>query len=74
MRRKADPVDVAFDIIASMDREQYQRLQERMIGFGRKHFAELMPTPRTRQRKAKPNGSQRENHGEAEFLDRAGLG
>ncbi len=74
MRRKADPVDVAFDIIASMDREQYQRLQERMIGFGRKHFAELVPTPRTRQRKAKPNESQRpESRTEEEFLKKAAL-
>ncbi len=78
-RRKADPVDATFDLWREMTDDQRANFDQRVKGFwaavtGFGLDGKAPTAPRTRQRKAKPNGSQRENHGVAEFLDRAGLG
>ena len=57
MRRKADPVDVAFDHWKALDTEQQQHFADQQRGYlGAMAVQSGAPVVRTRQRKAKPNG------------------
>ncbi len=52
-RRATGPVDRAFERITQLTPEQYARLQERLIGWGRRN--DPVAVRKTRTRKDTPN-------------------